>query len=255
MYRKEPGPELKHTGMLYVDFMATLSMTLSCRSYFEIGTDVGNSLKAFKCDAVCVDPHFKVSQDVLQGRRHAHFFQMTSDVFFEHHDIRAYLSGGIDVAFLDGLHHFEALLRDFINTERFCSDRSVILLHDCLPLNERMAERRMRVVEDEDTTTKIFWTGDVWRLLPILKRFRPDLRILALDCEPTGLVACTSLDRYSRVLSKNYNEIVDEYGKLELSELGLRNLWSIFPMVDSRKLHGHSADIPRVLFAGREERE
>lgn len=249
MYEKELGEDLRHTGVLYVDFMATMSTALSCRTYFEIGTDIGISLKAFKCDAVCVDPHFKVSQDVLQGRRHAHFFQMTSDTFFEHYDVRACFPGGIDVAFLDGLHRFEALLRDFINTEKFCSDRSVILLHDCLPLNTRMAEREARKVEDEDASTRDFWTGDVWRLLPILRKYRPDLRIMFVDCPPTGLVVCTGLDPYSRVLSRNYDEIIDEYRKLDLSDFGLRNLWSVFPMLDSRELSGRLDDIPRVLFA------
>ena len=196
MYRKEIGPQLRHDGIGYLNFMATLSQHLRCRNYFEIGTAAGHSLRAFRCDAVCVDPRFKVSQDVLQGRRRAHFFQMTSDAFFNHYSLRLFLPGGADVAFLDGLHHFEALLRDFINTERFCHDRSVILLHDCLPLNERMAERDFREDEAEDADTRTAWTGDVWRLLPILQKYRPDLRVQQFDCGPTGLIACTRLAPY-----------------------------------------------------------
>jgi len=248
MYRKEIGTELKHTGVEYLDFMATLSLNLSCRSYFEIGTDTGNSLKAFRCDAVCIDPHFRVSQDVLEGRRRAHFFQMTSDEFFEHYDLKTYLPRGIDVALLDGLHHAEVLLREFINTERFCHDRSVILLHDCLPLNERMAERAQRVDETEDPATRYWWTGDVWRLLPILRKYRPDLRVQQFDCPPTGLIACARLDPYSRVLSEQYQSILDEFGKSSLSDFGFGRLWNLFPTIDTAKLTGEPSDLPAVLF-------
>ena len=69
MYRKETGARLRHDGISYLNFMATLSQQLRCRDYFESGTVAGHSLRAFRCDAVCVDPRFKISQDVRQGRR------------------------------------------------------------------------------------------------------------------------------------------------------------------------------------------
>jgi hypothetical protein len=250
MYLKEIGTSFRHRGMSYLEFMALMSDALSCRSYFEIGTDIGNSVRSFRCDAVCVDPGFKITQDVLAGRRRLHFFQMTSDEFFLHNDLRTYLPAGVDVAFLDGLHWFEALLRDFINTERYTHDRSVILLHDCLPLNERMAERALRIDEQEEEETRPYWTGDVWRLLLILHRYRPDLRVQILDCEPTGLVAVTSLDRYSRILSENYDAIVADYSKIGLKEFGLLELWKLFPTINSRVLSERRADIPTLLFEG-----
>ena len=173
---------------------------------------------------------------------------MKSDDLSEHEDLKRYFVRGVDLAFLDGLHLFEALLRDFTNTERFCHDRSVILLHDCLPLNERMAEREMRIVETEDQSTRLHWTGDVWKLLPILRKYRPDLRLLQLDCPPTGLVICTGLDPYSNVLTQNYKAIVEEFSHMPLEEFGIQRLWQHIPAVDSRKLSASPADIPAVLF-------
>lgn len=208
--------------------MAGLGQALSPRSYIEIGTNTGLSLKAFNCDALCIDPIFQIEHDIFQKRRRLFCFQMTSDEFFQQHSIRHYLSGGPDIAFLDGMHRFEYLLRDFINTERECHDRSIILLHDCLPTNERMAERVPRIDEAEAPETRGFWTGDVWRMLLILRKYRPDLRLLVLDCPPTGLVACTRLDPGSEILSRNYYTIVDEFAQLELERYGLDQLWNEF---------------------------
>ena len=247
-YQKEVGSELRHTGVPYLEFLTTLSTAIAARTYFEIGTDTGNSLKAVRCDAVCVDPHFKVSQDVLEGRRRAHFFQTTSDDFFAHYTLSTYLPEGLDLAFLDGLHHFEALLRDLINTERQCHPRSVVLLHDCLPSNERMAERAYRLDESEDDRTRLDWTGDVWKLLPILRRYRPDLRLIVFDSGPTGLVACSGLDPNSTVLSDNYEKIVEEFSPVTLGDFGVSRAWRQYPMIDTRAVSESVSDLPRLLF-------
>jgi hypothetical protein len=200
---------------------------------------------------VCVDPHFKVTQNVLEGRRRAHFFQTTPDDFFSHYSLNTFLPGGVDLAFLDGLHHFEALLRDFMNTERQCHDRSVVLLHDCLPLNERMAERVFRYDETEHGSTRQHWTGDVWKLLPIFRKLRPELRVVVFDCGPTGLVACTGLDPYSSVLRDDYQKIVDEYSPLTLGDFGLSRLWMQYPLIDTQQLSANISDLPELLFGPR----
>jgi hypothetical protein len=250
MHRMEVGAGHRHSDVTYLDMVATMSTYLSCRAYLEIGTDAGNSLRCFRCDAVCIDPAFKIAQDIMGGRRKLHLFQMTSDDFFLHHDLKAYLPGGVDIAFLDGLHLFEVLLRDFINAERYCHERSIILLNCCLPLNSRMAERHFRIDETEDVSTRHAWTGDVWRLLPILRKYRPDLRVLALNCGPAGLIVCTNLDPWSRVLRDNAAAIVEEFSQVSLNDFGLHNLWSQYPLLDGRKLMQSPADLPQVLFGG-----
>lgn len=216
--------------------IAAVAQAAGARSYLEIGTAHGASLAAISCDCVCVDPQFRIDRDVIGAKRNAFFFQMTSDEFFARHDLASFLPQGVDLAFLDGMHQFEFLLRDFINTERHCRPGSIVLLHDCLPLNERMAERLPRNDPAEAMATRDYWTGDVWRLLPILARYRPDLRILALDCPPTGLVACTRLDPGSTALDDAYQAIVDEFGALELSSFGLERLWRLYPVRSSRAL-------------------
>lgn len=234
-------------GVWYREFLAMLGVGLDCQKYFEIGTHRGDTIEVFQCDTVCVDPDFQIDRDVIGGKSKTLFFQITSDKFFSEHELNTFMPGGPDIAFLDGLHLFENVLRDFINTEKSCHERSVIALHDCFPLNARMAEREFRLGENEDGT-EAWWTGDVWRVLLVLKKYRPDLRVQILDCPPTGLTACTRVDRFSRVLSDNYAQIVDEFSKLNLMTFGIESLWSLFPVVDTRTLVERPSQIPVILF-------
>ena len=136
--------------------------------------------------------------------------------------MRGLLAGlPIALAFIDGMHLFEYALRDFMNIERHCTPGSTILLDDCLPADRRSAGR-------ERTTD--FWTGDVWRVVLALKKYRPDLRIHTVAAAPTGLCVVRGLDPASRVLSENYDAIVQEflaldYGVLEPDKAKVLNVF------------------------------
>lgn len=239
MYIKNNPVSIGHPGIDYLEFLGVISNCLQPNLYFEIGTNTGLSLSRFTCDSVCVDPDFKIQNDVFRGKRTVSFFQMTSDEFFARPNIGYLFPNGIGIAFLDGLHRFESLLRDFMHTERYCHGRSVVLLHDCLPPTPDMADRY--------SATCINWTGDVWKLLLVLKKYRPDLRIIFLDCPPTGIVACTQLDPTSSIIDKNYYRILDEFGSMVLDSGTLQELWQLFPTLDTRLLREKSYDLSRFL--------
>jgi len=230
-------------GVHYLDFLRLFVTHIKPASYIELGTATGGSLAQIPCDAVCVDPAFTIGRPVFLNRKRTFFFQMTSDDFFAENDLKTYFPAGVDVAFLDGLHLFEYLLRDFINVERFCNKRSIILLHDCLPGNVAMTSRRFRPGID--------WTGDVWKILPIFRKYRPDMRVLLVDCPPTGLVACSNLDPESSVLWDFYHQIVDEFADECLDEAKLRTLSDQFPLIHSSTLLEHPENITLVFPASR----
>jgi len=140
------------------------------------------------------------------------------------------------MAFLKGIHRFEHLLRDSIGTEAACHPRSLILLHDCVPSNTRMSLRQFQPGDSSEGDTASWWTGDVWKLLPILREYRPDLRLHVLDCPPAGLVAITGLDAESGVLADRYYEIVDQLAGSVLDEDRLRSLWDELGLPASRSL-------------------
>ncbi len=231
------------TGVLYTDFFKFIDTNLHPRSYFEIGTHLGRSVKEFSCSAVCVDPQFMLDQDVLTGRPQTHFYQMPSDQFFLEHNLQDIFRHGPDVCFLDGMHRSEYLLRDFMNTERLCHRRSVIFMHDCLPVNARMALRTHEAGDPSEGHWQHAWTGDVWKIVPLLKAHRPDLRILCLDCAPTGLVAVTNLDASSTVLRDGYAGLKEELRTMDLEEHTFQRLWTNVPVLDSRSLVAHPEDL------------
>ena len=211
-------------GTWYIDVMEQVHRHYKPRSYFEIGTLAGESLRLSRCASVAVDPQFQLAHDVMVGKPSCALYQCGSDAFFADQDLKALFGRPVDLAFLDGMHWFEYLLRDFANTEVNCSRNSIVVLHDCIPTDCHMARR-----DHGDSTTQAqsrhpdSWAGDVWKVVSILQKYRPDLRIHAFDAPPTGLIMVTGLNPTSRVLQEHYFAIMAEFATLTLQQVGIQN--------------------------------
>lgn len=213
------------TGESYLAILRRLHLELQPGTYFEIGTETGKSLSLARCASLAVDPDFKLASGrPASNKPLCALYQRSSDAFFASVDPTVVLGQRIDLAFLDGMHLCEFLLRDFANTERFCTPNSVIALHDCLPLDLVMAEREWPSADRQITSRKGWWTGDVWRCALLLKRHRLNLRITALDAPPTGLVLVTNLDPDSTFIHDHYASLVEEMHATTLSEVTLAGL-------------------------------
>jgi hypothetical protein len=108
-----------------------------------------------------------------------------------------------------------------VNAERFAAPGSVIVLHDCLPCDLAMTRRQRDGTSPHPAVYPGVWTGDVWRVLPILRRYRPELEIHVLDAPPTGLVLVTGLDPASTVLRDRLEALTGEMLALDLATIGL----------------------------------
>lgn len=197
-------------GLRYLRMLRRLHAMLKPDWYFEIGTHTGRSLALARCNFVAVDPEFRIEHPVVNGLgRQMHLFQTTSDAFFasgfpQRNGLQ------FDLAFLDGMHLFEFLLRDFMNTERVMAPGGTIVLHDCCPTTLSMASRERPPGP---------WTGDVWKALLILLEYRPDLDIQVAAAAPTGLVIIGNLDPQSRVLDRVHDAAVARHADLSLEDL------------------------------------
>ena len=142
----------------YYDDLEAVHRTLKPLTYLEIGIRNGRSLELASPDTCCIgiDPNPKI------GKRppNAKLFKETSDEFFAGRDLSRVLAGlDLDLAFIDGMHLFEFALRDFMNVEANSQPHTVVLLHDCLPIDEATSARERETVK---------WTGDVWKLVACL---------------------------------------------------------------------------------------
>jgi len=213
--------DYEHRGASYDVVLGWLHQYLRPKSYLEVGSFSGGSLALADCPTIAVDPNFQIQANVTGKKPSLMLFQTGSDDFFQHRDPRSLFGRNIDLAFLDGMHLFEFLLRDFINTEKYCSSNSIIALHDCLPLDAPMTAREGLAAPDSKSRFSDWWTGDVWKVVSILRSLRPDIKMLCLDAPPTGLVLCTNLSPGSEVLSKNYFDAVEHWRNVEIEDYGV----------------------------------
>ncbi|MEZ5778786.1 MAG: hypothetical protein R3E44_10530 [Paracoccaceae bacterium] len=217
---------IKAGGMRYYRFLNRLHQQNLFDWYMEIGCRKGRSFAPVRGKTIAVDPFFRINSNVIGNKPALHVFQATSDDFFAGGFLK---KTGIKLSFsfLDGMHLFEFLLRDFMNTERFTRPDGVIAMHDCCPFDNEMTTR------DLDNLPAGAWTGDVWKIIPILQEYRPDLKITVLDCPPTGLVLVSGLSPTNRVLERNYDEIVARYTDMDIDAYGPERFYGSFVYTDS----------------------
>jgi hypothetical protein len=185
--------------MDYLEFLERVHRTLEPPTYLEIGIRFGASLALSRAASVGIDPAYELRNEPPPG---AALFRETSDDYFERADPLEPL-GGITpaLAFIDGMHLIEYALRDFVNVERHADWSSVVVFDDILPRDYDEAAR--------ERTTKA-WAGDVFKIVGILARYRPDLVCLQIDTEPTGVMLVLGLNPEDRTLADNLDAILEE---------------------------------------------
>jgi hypothetical protein len=204
------------SGLNYYRFLKRLHENFLFDWYMEVGCRAGKSFSLSRSKTIAVDPFFRAEINIITAKPELYVFQKTSDDFFG----SGFLARNkikLSVSFLDGMHLVEYLLRDFIATEQASNSKGVILMHDTAPSTAAMTMRDFRAMPAGNAA----WTGDVWKLVPILQKYRPDLTLQMLDCRPTGLLMVTGLDPKNRVLSQKYAQIIAEWKDLTIEDYGI----------------------------------
>jgi len=186
--------------MYYRQFLSGIHELLRPKQYLEIGVFSGDTLALARCPVVGIDPAYAITAELHNS---VHLFRTTSDEYFLRPQPLAPTGGqGFDFAFIDGLHLFEFALRDFINAERYSRPAGVIIFDDVLPRNVDEAARERHTGG---------WTGDVYPIVEVLDRYRPELFVLPVDTRPTGLLLVLGTDPENTVLADHYAEIMAEF--------------------------------------------
>jgi hypothetical protein len=182
----------------YLELLQLIHRELAPRLYLEIGVRSGASLRLSGCASMGIDPEPEISRSLPKATT---IYRRTSDDFFKL-DAPHRITARIDFAFIDGMHQFEYVLRDFINVERYSASTSLVVVDDIFP-NHPVQAARVRESR--------VWTGDVWKLIVCLRLFRPDLIVIPVNTSPTGTLLIAKLDPASRELLDQYNSIVRRF--------------------------------------------
>ena len=185
--------------MDYLTFLRALHEQLQPRTYVEVGVREGGSLSLSRVPSIGIDPAFSITRELAAP---CHLFRTTSDEYFARPQPLAPLGEApIDLAFIDGMHLSEFALRDFINIEKFSHWAGVVIFDDMLPRTVDEAARGRHTLQ---------WTGDVYKIIGVLRRLRPDLVVTLVGTKPTGLLLVHGLDPESRVLADAYPDLEHE---------------------------------------------
>ena len=81
---------------------------------------------------------------------------MTSDLFFEVNN------QNFDIVFIDGLHEYQQVKKDILNSINCLNPNGIVLVHDCFPMSyyDQAIPRAQRK-----------WNGDVWKAITELRTF------------------------------------------------------------------------------------
>ena len=107
------------------------------KSYLEIGTFKDELFGQIKCEK-------KIGVDPESGGN----VRKTSDEFFLENKQK------FDLIFIDGLHHYDQVKKDIINSFNFLNDGGIILMHDCMPKDYYYQAIPRCQYE---------WNGDTWK--------------------------------------------------------------------------------------------
>ena len=107
--------------------------------YLEIGCFKNELFDRINCKK-------KVGVDPVSGGT----IRVTSDEFFYKNTEK------FDCIFIDGLHQFNQVKKDILNSIKVLNEGGIILLHDCLPNN---------VFEQAIPRCQYKWNGDVWKAI------------------------------------------------------------------------------------------
>ena len=128
----------------------------SYKDYLEIGCDQNQLFSKVKIDN-------KIGVDPESGGN----IRKTSDAFF------LINTDKFDIIFIDGLHTYDQVKKDIINSVKFLKEDGIILVHDCMP--DSLAKQAV-------PRFKMKWNGDVWKAIVDLRQ-NEDLDIYTCEID------------------------------------------------------------------------
>jgi len=191
--------------------------------YLEIGVHKGKTFLPIECrKKIAVDPAFRIYpvyllKYIVRNRTNLRnsYYQMTSEKFFTKRLSRFKPENYPDIVFIDGLHTFEASLKDVLEALYYLKPEGSIVLHDCFPPTKAAAIPGRSLAEAAGKNVEGWtgaWCGDVWKTIVYLKQsFPDDLEISVLNTDMGLGIVRKSSNRKEFILRKELFDQILKY--------------------------------------------
>jgi len=198
------------------DIINYLIKTLNFENYLEIGINNphANFNRIIVKNKTSVDPYIPSKWDDNNENNISGWLQycthrMTSDEFFSQ-NTEIY-----DLIFIDGLHEEAQVDKDIYNALKVLKRNGIIIVHDCIPIDE-YAQQVPRTVGG--------WNGDVWKSFVKISQLKnPKLKTYVANFDH-GCGIIVKLDEINYKIPKPLSISYQEFSK---------NMDSIYNIVDS----------------------
>lgn len=199
------------------EFLEEVHAIVKPKVYLEVGVQTGRSLNLAKAAqlAVGVDPYPLVTPCCNQQ-----VWAMDSDTYFS--PVMSHpVPNDINFGFIDGLHHAEQALKDFLNITDHLSDSGIVIFDDVLPRNHAEASRAQCPGD---------WTGDVWKAAVWLYA-RTELEAMYVNTQPTGVLVVTGCtNRVLEMARKNLDWLTKQWSvDIDVPDEILNRQWAWEP--------------------------
>ena len=176
-----------------INILNRISKKISAKRYLEIGCDTDVVFNSVNCE-------HKVGVDPLKGGT----IRDTSDNFFRDNKEK------FDLIFIDGLHTFDQILKDFKNSFKFLNEGGYIVMHDLLPRNW-LEEHLPRISNN--------WCGDVWKISFLLTNIKNHEFSIILTDFGLGVFKKKNdnlIFNQKNIQNKNFDYLYENLNKLNL---------------------------------------
>jgi hypothetical protein len=196
--------------MLRTEIINRLIVKNNYKSYLEIGIGDAVNYNQVSCEKKNnVDPCFDNYDSQAEARI---VNRCTSDDFFKTNTEK------FDIIFIDGLHEYEQVHRDIINSLNSLNEGGVVLCHDMLPPSEWHQRPPAEYAGGE-------WNGDCWKAIARLRLEESNLSIITVDTD-WGVGIIRKKENGNLKIGKTVEEVTN-YSFYESTRNDLMNVVSV----------------------------
>lgn len=217
------------SGMKRTTLIQEIIKKKNYSSYLEIGCQYGMSFLPTVCrNKIAVDPSFDIPLKrklkwLLKNPTNIRnrYFEETSDDFFSKRKNELQKTGKLDIVFVDGLHTFEASLKDVLNSLNYLSEDGIIIMHDCFPPHKAGAVPAKNYDHAAGMNLEGWtgeWCGDVWKSIVYLKRIFKDKADVFVINTDYGLGVVKLKEKFSTTFQLD-KKIFDEVNQITYDEM------------------------------------